>query len=178
MGGAGEWAGGFRFFHGTLTLGRLDGWTSDQRWTENAGSGRGYPPKISRSRSRCARPTPRSRHADCLGFRHGEMIRSHSGYLLLLALLQRYVVDFMSAKSEPAVNRMRGVCILYFRYMRSLIIVRVVVAAVMYFSPAARLSGRVKSWLSALVGSVQLVVGGVVLGRRRGGILDLIAIFR
>lgn len=62
--------------------------------------------------------------------------------------------------------------------MRSLIIVRVVVAAVMYFSPAARLSGRVKSWLSALVGSVQLVVGGVVLGRRRGGILDLIAIFR
>ena len=50
--------------------------------------------------------------------------------------------------------------------MRSLIIVRVVVAAVMYFSPAARLSGRVKSWLSALVGSVQLVVGGVVLGRR------------
>ena len=114
MGGAGEWAGGFRFFHGSLTLGRLDGWTSDQRWTENAGSGRGYPPKISRSRSRCARPTPRSRHADCLGFRHGEMIRSHSGYLLLLALLQRYVVGFMSAKSEPAVNPMRGVCILYF----------------------------------------------------------------
>ena len=107
------------------------------------------PRNVSRSRSRCARPTPRSRHADCLGFRHGEMIRSHSGYLLLLALLQRYVVDFMSAKSEPAVNRMRGVCILYFRYMRSLIIVRVVVAAVMYFSLAARLSGRVKSWLSA-----------------------------
>ena len=63
--------------------------------------------------------------------------------------------------------------------MRSLIIVRVVVAAVMYFSPAARLSGRVKSWLViGLVGSVRLVVGGVALGRREGGILDLIVIFR
>jgi hypothetical protein len=106
------------------------------------------PENFEKSKSVCETDTPVTT-CRLFGFCHGEMIRSHSGYLLLLALLQRYVVGFMSAKSEPAVNPMRGVCILCFRYMRSLIIVRVVVAAVVYFSPAARLSGRVKSWLSA-----------------------------
>ena len=50
-----------------------------------------------------------------VGFCHGEMITSHSGYLLSSCIISSgHVVGFMSAKSEPAVNPMRGVCILYF----------------------------------------------------------------
>lgn len=98
-----------------LTLGRLDSRPDTKRWTENAGSGRGDPPKcFEKSESVCETDTPVTT-CRLLGFCHGKMITSHSGYLLSSCIISSgHVVGFMSAKSEPAVNPMRGVCILYF----------------------------------------------------------------
>ena len=72
------------------------------------------PENFEKSKSVCETDTPVTT-CRLLGFCHGKMITSHSGYLLSSCIISSgHVVGFMSAKSEPAVNPMRGVCILYF----------------------------------------------------------------